>query len=215
MIQYIILHSLLQWRQDLYLLGQIQNGVPRGGRLNGEWSDWSDADPNDLFENYGVDDEGQEERQNTENADADAELIMFNEGLFDDMESEDNYNFDWESSNSEASLSSEDDVNERVQRQLNHKSAKVSRLVNPYASRNQEQQFWLALAHVQEHGLVPRGYGFRPEEEGYGCWNDIEYLTVGKKRSGKNHKCSLPQEIWHPRAVRWVQALEGMTASLE
>ncbi len=72
----------------------------------------------------------------------------------------------------------------------------------------------MGLASVLQDGAVPAGYGFIEGEAGYGEWNPIEKLTVGRKAGKQNFKAVLPRGgVWEVRARLWVQALEGMIRS--
>jgi hypothetical protein len=53
-----------------------------------------------------------------------------------------------------------------------------------------------------------------PAEVGYTMYDELEGLP-GKRRGGSAHMTvTLPQALWQPRVVLWVQALESLTATL-
>lgn len=68
------------------------------------------------------------------------------------------------------------------------------------------------LSEYEVNGTIPDGYGLRTEEESYTLYETVEYLLVGKKRKKKTHKCRviLPESVWLPRVILWVQAIECM-----
>jgi hypothetical protein len=70
--------------------------------------------------------------------------------------------------------------------------------------------FYETLASTAKEDAVPTGYGFLPGEDGFGEWVEVENVAVGKCRSGKRWKVTLPQLIWEPCAKAWVQAVEGL-----
>ena len=105
----------------------------------------------------------------------------------------------------------EEEVTQRVERQLNHKSIDVPRIQDPFAGREDDRVvFCETLAYAADENLVPTGYGFLPDEDGFGEWLEVEKVAVGKRRRGKQWKVTLPQRIWEPRAKAWVQAVEGL-----
>jgi hypothetical protein len=73
----------------------------------------------------------------------------------------------------------------------------------------EEQDFLDALQKIDAAGIVPVGYGVHPEELGDG-YPTREVLNVGF-RARKELILDLTLEIWYPRAVRWVQALDLLT----
>lgn len=73
----------------------------------------------------------------------------------------------------------------------------------------QKVVFAQALHEVSEAGIVPAGYGIRPEE-----WEDNEYPSYevirSNRRGQKDLRVALPDGIWRPRALLWVQSLATM-----
>lgn len=69
--------------------------------------------------------------------------------------------------------------------------------------------FAQVLGEISETGIIPAGYGIRPEE-----WEDGKYPSYEMIRSNrhgrKDLRVALPDGIWRPRAVLWVQALATM-----
>lgn len=73
------------------------------------------------------------------------------------------------------------------------------------------QHMWSLLKKAQEDRLVPSGYGFRPGEQEYGEYEEIEIIRVGRRASDNDLRVILPESVWLPRTVLWLQALEIMT----
>ena len=109
----------------------------------------------------------------------------------------------------------EDELVERVQRQLKHKPVSVPRIQNPFEGNPMaESIFWRVLSQAADEAILPSGYGFLRGEIGYGDWHSIEHIVVGKKRRGRQYKVTLPRVVWQPRIQAWVQALEGLSHTL-
>lgn len=93
-------------------------------------------------------------------------------------------------------------------------AVKAPRHSNPFRDETVMAAFTTALAQVQNLGHIPRGFGMLPDE-----WENEEYPTFEVLRSGrrgtKELRIALPDRIWRPRAVRWVQALDVMSQLIE
>lgn len=74
-------------------------------------------------------------------------------------------------------------------------------------------QFWQAVENLYGSKQVPHGYGLIPNEDGYTMYNELERLQ-GKRGGSKHLKVTLPQAVWQPRIILWVQALECLTLAL-
>lgn len=100
---------------------------------------------------------------------------------------------------------------ESIKSKLNLKAVETPRLINPFDNMpNKERRLWRQLEYQQRSQIVPVGYGFLPGEDGYGMYDPVETLDVGV---GTKKPCPiiLPEAVWLPRTVLWVQALEAMT----
>jgi hypothetical protein len=105
----------------------------------------------------------------------------------------------------------DEDIVHRVERQLNHNAIDVPRIQNPFVGREAIMlAFWEGLAEASAENILPSGYGFLPDEDGYGEWIEVESVAVGRRRRGKRWKVTLPRRIWEPRAKAWVQAAEAL-----
>lgn len=85
---------------------------------------------------------------------------------------------------------------------------------NPFNNDDVEHVFHEAFHLVCEEGVVPAGYNILPNE-----WDEDGYPTVEILRTGRRGrreiKVGLTDEIWRPRAVLWVQALDVLTRLLD
>lgn len=81
---------------------------------------------------------------------------------------------------------------------------------NPFKhARNAEVRFWSDLGKANDRGLVPAGYGLTREEGSHRNYITLELLEVGSK-ADREVRIILPKEVWLPRTILWVQALELM-----
>ncbi|EIM82167.1 uncharacterized protein STEHIDRAFT_114791 [Stereum hirsutum FP-91666 SS1] len=73
--------------------------------------------------------------------------------------------------------------------------------------------FLAALDEIHAREVIPEGYGIMPEEwaERYYPLSETITFGVGGK---KKLKVILPEEIWWPRALAWVQGLDLMQTML-
>lgn len=188
--------------QDMYLLGQLQHGayVEQDAR-----DDWIDEDPHQLCALYGVDetprqeDSGHSESSEEETEDArDVDLTGALEASIVDIVGED-------------PAPAEEDIVERVRRQLHHRPAPVPRIQDPFTERSLDKAFfWKTLARAAAQNILPSGYGLIAGEEGFGEWSSLEKVIVGKRRRGREYKVTLSREIWEVRVKVWVQGMEGL-----
>lgn len=174
----------------MYLLGQLEHGVYAP---SGDDGDWSDEDPSDLARAYGVDD-------------------LLRLGSHRQREDDVEMNNILENNLRTAQNMSDRELYQRVRRQLKHTPAKVSRIQDPFADRPDDSKvlFWSVVREAVEKEILPSGYGFLPIEEGYGEWNSVEKIHVGKKRIGREYRVTLPREVWEPRLKLWTQGLEAL-----
>lgn len=113
----------------------------------------------------------------------------------------------------ESSTGSRSSQNHTIQSYLNdnirHPPIKVARHSNPFDDDEEEDEFLLALSTLLDDlSGVPAGYGVTAEEWGDEGYGDTEELQVGGRR--RQLEIQIPQEIWLPRAVAWVKALDFM-----
>lgn len=98
-----------------------------------------------------------------------------------------------------------------IKSKLNLKSVKTPRLTNPFErTPAKENMLWQQLEAQQQNRVVPAGYGFLTGEEGYGAYDPVETLDIGVGTK-KATPIMLPEAVWLPRTVLWVQGLELMT----
>ncbi|KAG8988836.1 hypothetical protein FRB90_002527 [Tulasnella sp. 427] len=86
-------------------------------------------------------------------------------------------------------------------RHLRHDAVPVPKGSCPFETQQQLDAFDRVLEEVTTEGTVPtiaRADGF----------NELDSLKVGKRTI----QITLPTQIWHPRVIRWTQALQIMTA---
>lgn len=97
-----------------------------------------------------------------------------------------------------------------IRRQTKKKAAKIGQIENPFSkSRMKEQRLWDLIERRQLDQRTPRGYGFLPGEGNYYAYDCMETLEIGTGYK-KESPIILPETVWHPRTVLWVQALEVM-----
>lgn len=99
-----------------------------------------------------------------------------------------------------------------IRSKLNLTSVKTPQLLNPFEDRpDKEERLWRQLEFQQRSQFVPAGYGFRSGEPGNGQYDSVAILEVGVGTK-KPMPIVLPETVWLPRTVLWVQALEIMTS---
>ncbi|KAJ3527779.1 hypothetical protein NMY22_g9659 [Coprinellus aureogranulatus] len=96
--------------------------------------------------------------------------------------------------------------------QINHAPIWISEIKNPFTSE-QEKIFKKLLRRMEEEAITPTGYAVLPDEM-ESEYVPYEIIRNSIKRGGKELQIALPKEVWHPRAVQWVQGLYAMNAVL-
>lgn len=102
----------------------------------------------------------------------------------------------------------ENRISEDQEHNIRHEPVSVAKHQNPFQTSNDEEEFFTILLMITASNLLPTGYGVRAEE-----WEDENYPeleTINCGRRGKEIEVTLPRDIWLPRAVQWVQALDLM-----
>lgn len=72
----------------------------------------------------------------------------------------------------------------------------------------QQSIFLQAFEDVVKEGIIPPGYGMLPKE-----WEDGEYPSIEIIRAGHSRNdlhVALPDDMWRPCTLIWVQALHIM-----
>ncbi|THU94738.1 hypothetical protein K435DRAFT_667877, partial [Dendrothele bispora CBS 962.96] len=85
---------------------------------------------------------------------------------------------------------------------------KVPRVVDPFSKVPRlKKVFKKSLLDTQEAGIIPDGYGMHPEEWEHNVYPS--YYTIRSGRKGSQElRVELPDLVWRPRSVMWVQALD-------
>lgn len=100
---------------------------------------------------------------------------------------------------------------EMVKRQMNTKSINAAIRRNPFKNNPAgELRVWESLSSKQTQQEIPTGYGFADRE-----YEPIEPLPLGSHRAKKYINIILPEQVWNPRTVLWVQALESLYEILD
>ncbi|KZS87583.1 hypothetical protein SISNIDRAFT_419437, partial [Sistotremastrum niveocremeum HHB9708] len=84
-----------------------------------------------------------------------------------------------------------------------HHPVRTPRVLNPFTPAG-EAKFFQQLNNVRNAGVIPEGYGCAPGEDSQ--FNILGHIPFGRSRF---MDIPLPQQIWEPRVVEWIQALEG------
>ncbi|KAJ7571931.1 hypothetical protein C8J56DRAFT_810197, partial [Mycena floridula] len=112
----------------------------------------------------------------------------------------------------------EDDIAQQIaeenQSNFHAKAVKAPRHRNPFSSEHESELFRRTSSALNESGYIPESYNLRPEEWDEDGYPAFEIIRTGRT-STKELRVSLPDEIWRPRALQWVQALDIMTAIIE
>ncbi|KDQ51616.1 hypothetical protein JAAARDRAFT_198894 [Jaapia argillacea MUCL 33604] len=96
---------------------------------------------------------------------------------------------------------------------FHHAPVKVPKHANSFNSEELKNVFKETLTDVCQAGHIPQGFGVDPrewDEEGYPAFEVIQ----SGRRGTKELWVSLPDFLWHPRAVLWAQALDVLTCLL-
>lgn len=120
-----------------------------------------------------------------------------------------------DSESSAGGVSDDEDEVARIEDAVNantrHAPVKVPRVQSPFTEPDTEADFITALNNAREDDAIPSGFGLLVNEDGFGQWETSEYIKVGRVR---HLKAILPESVWQPRVVQWVQALAGLEAFL-
>lgn len=88
---------------------------------------------------------------------------------------------------------------------VHHKPIKAGKARNPFdGAPLQEQCFHHMLDRKAQALDIPTGFGFYASEGQ--PWNEVDTIKVGKS----NRNVTLPEEVWLPRAIVWVRALQTL-----
>ncbi|KAK7007956.1 hypothetical protein R3P38DRAFT_3211610 [Favolaschia claudopus] len=102
-----------------------------------------------------------------------------------------------------------DAVTDDLAHNIRHPPVKVAKHKNPFRLATTEQAFYNALNEYQTNNVIPEGYGVLEAE-----WEDEMYPvleSINPGTRGKELIIALPRDIWLPRAILFVQALDVMT----
>ncbi|KAG6819028.1 hypothetical protein H0H93_016122 [Arthromyces matolae] len=184
---------------DMRLTGQVAHGV--------YVDDCEGLDPAEIAAAYGVFGSVRDRSLTETGAGALPEDVLFEEEADGDEETgivnDDNDDDEgWEDAEMDDLLGSQ------YSKQFISTSVKVPRCSSPF-NETQMATFETALQQVIQAGVIPQGYGIHPEE-----WIDGDYPSVtvipGRRRGKKDLQVSLPDHIWRPRSILWVQGLDVM-----
>ncbi|KAG8943831.1 hypothetical protein FRC04_002454 [Tulasnella sp. 424] len=203
---------------DLRFLGQQEHGV----YLGSDDEEFPDADPQELQDYLGV--EGPIQRTNRRSGAGHASSEDEDDSLdngsetgqidseswtnTDDSSDSDFSSEDSESDSSDSSLAVR--LEEAVTRNIRHRPVRVRRGLCPFLEDG-GNSFLQKLDEVRAAGIIPPNFGFLEGEEGFGEYEPLESIRVGKRWVDME----LPHEIWEPRTIEWVQALQGLTTEIE
>ncbi|KZT05190.1 uncharacterized protein LAESUDRAFT_656210, partial [Laetiporus sulphureus 93-53] len=107
----------------------------------------------------------------------------------------------------------ENHVADSQESNIRHAPIKVVQRTNPFNSQDAENLFYEIFAEVQQANIIPQDYGVLLYE-----WSDhshpqTEQLKVGKR--GKYIDIAVPEDIWFPRAILWIQALDTLSRIID
>lgn len=103
-------------------------------------------------------------------------------------------------------------IGDDLDHQIKHQAVEVPVSGNPFTSlggkdpKREENIFLQTFTMVAEQGIIPAGYGMRPEEWDDGSYPDVEVLRT-RKKGGKEMVLKLDNPVWKRRAELWVQGL--------
>lgn len=104
----------------------------------------------------------------------------------------------------------EAEILESIRNQAHKKSLQGPGMTNSFSNvENGEVNFWSDLRNANRRGVVPIGYGLTRREGSDTDYRTLEVLEVGSK-ANRETRIILPREVWLPRTILWVQALELM-----
>ena len=93
--------------------------------------------------------------------------------------------------------------------EFNAEAVKVPRVVDPFSdSPLCREIFERSFGQVCQQKIIPSGYNILIDE-----WDDSDsypsyWFIKSGRRGTRQLKVDLPDEIWHPRGEKWVQALD-------
>lgn len=98
-------------------------------------------------------------------------------------------------------------IGEEDNREFNQEPIEVPKHADPFEDEALRDIFQRSLARLQATGDIPLGYGAHPTE-----WDDdTGYPSFGVIQTGlsgrKELRIALPDSIWRPRSIQWVQGL--------
>lgn len=125
------------------------------------------------------------------------------------------------SSPSSGMLSHSDDEHQQrleqlVAQHIRHPAIKIPKKNCPFDSPDDAEEFLERLATIHEEADIentPEGYHLRPDQPDYRPYNPLAYIEVGRAKRRVN--VALPEAVWKPRIILWLQALEGLTLEME
>lgn len=105
-------------------------------------------------------------------------------------------------------------IGEEDEEEFNHEAVDVPKHTDPFQDEHLHAVFEAAFVQLEESGRIPMGYGIHPTE-----WDVDGYPAFGIIRSGwrgrKELRIALPDSVWRPRSLRWVQALYLMNQVID
>jgi hypothetical protein len=100
------------------------------------------------------------------------------------------------------------------EKEFNGEAVEAPKHADPFQNDQTRHVFQAALDRLDESGQIHLGYGLHPSE-----WEEDGYLAVGTIRSGrkgsKRLEVALPDSVWRPRSIRWVQGLYLMNLLID
>lgn len=104
-------------------------------------------------------------------------------------------------------------ITEEDEKEFNQEVIDVPKHTDPFQDERLHIAFQHSLARLQRTGFIPIRYGAHPNE-----WDAAGYPSFGLIRTGlsgrKELRIALPDLIWRPRSVQWVQGLYLMNQLL-
>jgi hypothetical protein len=100
----------------------------------------------------------------------------------------------------------EEQIEDAQAHNFHHEAVPVPKHAPPFDDDETMQLFYDTLLAAHDHGIIPPGYGLRPEEWDEGGYPTFEILKSGR-RGGRELRVALPDSIWRPRAELWGRAL--------
>jgi hypothetical protein len=107
-------------------------------------------------------------------------------------------------------LDIEEQISDGIRHNFHHEPVSAPRGADPFQTQEARQAFQDLMLRMSQGDLIPDGYGILPEEWGDEGYPTYEVIPAGRNRR-RELRVSLPDQIWRPRAVVWVQGLYAMT----